>query len=562
MRLLPLLLLLITLLALPCCVDQADDPVDDDQHDPPEGEDDAGQSDDEPFEIVFVDNGVPLAVRINGEPWLKGSGYLEGSGRYNFLHGDHGLNQGDFTISVTLSGTNLQRSSASIVINGNSRFILSDLLDRAVLQGPMFNADRVELPPLNLDWNQAITVELVRSDIELLIRVQQQTVYLMNFPGELGTIGLCPSKATLRVHDFRAYGYLYPLSAEPYQTDIFIAGDDGYGTFRIPAITRTLDGTLLAFCEGRVDNLGDSGNIDLVLKRSVDQGISWSALIVVCDFGADTCGNPAPIVDRDTGRIWLPFTTNDGQINEGQINRGIGSREVWITHSDDDGLSWAAPSLISAQVKLPDWRWYATGPCHGVQLENGTLVVPCDHTTGTGADRTFSHVILSDDHGASWRIGGTVPGGRTNESTVVQLDDGSLLLNMRSRRGLNRRAAAISTDNGLSWGEPYDNYWLVEPICQGSILDLDRPATGRLLLFSNPASTEREAMTVRLSLDQGAAWPIAKWLHLGPSAYSDLVGLNNGDFGLLYERGEDLPYDKISFAGLSLDWLTDSRFDF
>src|SRR5437016_3531915 len=74
---------------------------------------------------------------------------------------------------------------------------------------------------------------------------------------------------------------LYGGVAEPVQTPVFMAGEDGYHTYRIPALIVSPRGTLLAFCEGRKQGGGDAGDIDLVLKRSSDNGKTWGALQVV-----------------------------------------------------------------------------------------------------------------------------------------------------------------------------------------------------------------------------------------------------------------------------------------
>src|SRR5687768_6498388 len=296
----------------------------------------------------------------------------------------------------------------------------------------------------------------------------------------------------------------------PQEAVVFAAGDEGYHTFRIPAVIASRKGTLLAFCEGRRNGRGDSGDIDLVLKRSTDGGETWGPLQVVADEGPDTVGNPCPVVDRTTGRVWLPLTRNPGNYSE-QKNKtatGAGSREVLICHSDDDGETWSKLENVTAQAKKPDWGWYATGPGCGIQLADGRLVIPCDHRVAGAPDAkaSHSHVIYSDDHGKTWQIGGTVADDKTNECQVVELDDGTLLLNMRSHHGRNRRAVVTSRDRGETWSEATFDDALIEPTCQASMIRLADPNT---ILFANPASKKRDRMTVRLSRDGGKTWPTA-----------------------------------------------------
>lgn len=342
-----------------------------------------------------------------------------------------------------------------------------------------------------------------------------------------------------------------PLSS----VEVFSAGQDGYHTYRIPAIVRTGKGTLLAFCEGRKNNGRDWGDIDLLVKRSTDGGRTWSKQITIADLGTDTVGNPAPVIDRRTNTIWLLLTRNPGDVPEKRIAAGITSvtRTVWVTHSKDDGRSWAAPVDITAAVKPPDWSWYATGPGNGIQLRTGRMVIACDHNRGD-ATRRYSHVIYSDDSGKTWEPGGSA-GPDCNESAVVELPDSSLMLNMRSYAGKNRRAVSISRDGGLTWSEPVLDEALIEPVCQASLIRFGK-GNRSLLLFSNPADMKRVNMTVRLSRDQGKTWAASKTIHAGPSAYSNLVELDGKTVGLLYERGDAGPYECITFARFPLAWLS------
>jgi sialidase-1 len=362
---------------------------------------------------------------------------------------------------------------------------------------------------------------------------------------------------------FAGRGVAEELTAGCRQQDVFVGGTEGYHTYRIPALVVSKQGTLLAFCEGRKLHTGDSGDIDLLLKRSADQGKTWTERQIVWNDRHHTCGNPCPVVDQQTGAIWLLLTWNRGDDTEHQIisQTSKDSRRVFVCHSDDDGATWSQPKDITADVKRPNWTWYATGPGNGIQLtrspHNGRLAIPCDHIEAT-TRKAFSHVIYSDDHGRSWQLGGTCPNSGTNECAVVELADGRLMLNMRNyETGKKGRAVCFSRDGGATWGDRSYDQTLVEPICQASILRLRWPDQGGAsrILFSNPASAQREKMTIRLSNDEGKTWPAATMVHAGPAAYSCLAALPDGSIGCLYERGDANPYQRITLAILDADAL-------
>ncbi|WP_321477497.1 sialidase family protein [uncultured Paludibaculum sp.] len=326
---------------------------------------------------------------------------------------------------------------------------------------------------------------------------------------------------------------------------VFQAGDDGYHTFRIPALLATRKGTLLAFAEGRKGGRSDSGDIDVVVKRSMDQGRTWSGIELVADHGDDTIGNPCPVQDSKTGRIFLPLTVNPGNVTERQmIDRTVPDRRtVFITSSDDDGLTWTILDEITSFTRKPEWTWYATGPGVGIQTHTGRLIIPCDHAV-EGTRATLSHIIYSDDHGRTWQIGGSSDPG-TNECQIVELRDGSLMLNMRNYHQQNRRAVSISRDGGTTWEPITHDAALVESVCQASLIARDN-----VLYFSNPASTKRERLTVRASKDQGKTWSAGQVVHNGPAAYSCLAPLKRDRIGCLYECGETSPYERIVFTSL------------
>jgi sialidase-1 len=350
----------------------------------------------------------------------------------------------------------------------------------------------------------------------------------------------------------------------------FRGGDDGYRTFRIPAIVATRQGTLLAFAEGRKGSASDSGDIDTVLRRSSDGGCTWGPLQVVADHGTDTIGNPAPIV-TNTGRIVLVSVHNGGSVTETQIRQGVVStqdgRRIFVRYSDDGGATWSAEREITDQTKQPEWRWYATTPGHAIQLQHGPhagrLVIPANHSTpptgaDTGAENKYygGHDIYSDDLGETWHIGyvDDNPDGyvNVNETTGTELPDGRIYFNTRNdATAPGHRADAYSTDGGETLQLPFrPNSTIVTPVCEGSVLQLSRPD---LLLYSGPLDpTARTQMSVRVSRDSGVTWQKAYTISGLPAAYSDLVRVDGATIGVLYETGDFGPYSTITFQRISL----------
>lgn len=277
---------------------------------------------------------------------------------------------------------------------------------------------------------------------------------------------------------------------------IYKSGENGYQCFRIPAVVTTARGTLLAFAEARRNDCGDAGDIDLVVKRSPDAGKTWGPIEIVWNDGANTCGNPAPVVDSRTGTVLLLSTWNLGTDHEKDIIAGTSkdTRRVFVFSSADDGNSWSAPREITKHVKKGDWTWYATGPVNGIQLRDGKhkgrLVIPCDHIEAA-SKKYYSHSIYSDDGGNVWKLGGTTPEDMVNECTVAELPNGNLMLNMRNYGPTRYRKVAFSKDGGESWSVPQTDTVLTEPVCQGSLLWYAYRGKDHSLLFPTPQMQRR-----------------------------------------------------------------------
>lgn len=369
-----------------------------------------------------------------------------------------------------------------------------------------------------------------------------------------------------------------PSAAAGFEQQVLFRADrdPGYACFRIPALVRTTDGTLLAFAEGRVLNCGDATDIDLVLKRSTDGGRTWGPLQVVSEGAGDTHGNPAPVVDRTTGRILLAETFNTGRTDSGSCEVPC-DRTPHLQHSDDDGLTWSAPRDLSKEILPARWNsWYATGPVHGVQLTRGRhagrLVLGVNTETWDGSRVSANHaaLVVSDDGGEHWRVGATdswpVAADDTfrqkpSEVTLTERTDGSLLVSGREQDGtdLGHRTQAVSSDGGDAFDTPFQSLPdLYAPQVQCATLDV-----GARLLLSCPGDPDRRrSMMIRSSYDGGRTWDTldrgtvvtTDW-----SGYSDMAPVDQDTVGLLYEGGAVDARDEIRFARFTEDWLTPRR---
>ncbi|MFI9805632.1 exo-alpha-sialidase [Streptomyces sp. NPDC052301] len=341
----------------------------------------------------------------------------------------------------------------------------------------------------------------------------------------------------------------------------YVSGKGGYATYRIPAVVRTGTGTVLAFAEGRRDGAADTGDIDVVLRRSTDGGCTWGPLTVVAAGRGDTRGNPAPVVDPGTGAVVLVTCGNSGTVTEAQIMRGevpaSRGRRVYVQRSGDDGRHFSRPTEITAQVKRPGWRWYATGPGHAVALTRGPragrLLVPADHSAAppagshdTGREPRYygGHALYSDDGGHTWHLGSedATYDGRTNtnETSAAQLSDGRVYFSARDQGGTapGNRLGTYSGDGGRTLERPYTVQPSLNavPMVQAALLQLQGPHAP-LLLSAPSVPTARRAMAIWSSTDAGRTFGKLLTLSDRPAAYSDLVQLAPTTVGVLHETG-------------------------
>lgn len=363
------------------------------------------------------------------------------------------------------------------------------------------------------------------------------------------------------------------------QVPVFTSGQEGHKSFRIPAIIGLPSGELLAFAEGRVNGSGDFGDINIVLKRSKDQGKTWGNIEVAINYDSLQAGNPAPVVDLTDpkypqGRIFLFYNT--GNNHEGEIRKGHGIREVWFVTSVDAGHTWSKPQNITTQVHKPnqpkinpayqfkeDWRSYANTPGHATQFlkgkYKGRIYVAANHSQGEPQAHFvdyFAHGFYSDDHGKTFHLSETINIAGGNEATAAPLSGNKLMFNARNQKGdIRQRIVAISNDGGQHWHDTYFDPNLPDPVCQGSILSFIE-GKKTILAFCNAADTKnRDNLTLRISYDEGKTW-VKSWVidkaeagHTRDNAaYSDIVQVGKDQIGILYEKDN---YKQIIFHTVS-----------
>lgn len=341
--------------------------------------------------------------------------------------------------------------------------------------------------------------------------------------------------------------------------EVFRSGTQGYHTFRIPAIETTPDGSLVALAEARKYSAADPGygkqDIDLVCRRSVDGGATWSDMTVIEDPGELwSAANPATVVDPQTGRLWLLYLRSKPGCSSRTSRPGTDDMQTLARFSDDQGASWSQPIDLTAVARdLEDRRWRVSvvGPGGALATRSGRLLAPL-----WKAEPYAAFTIFSDDHGQSWRRGEPVPGENLgNECQLVELADGRILIDIRQSSG-PRRWLATSNDGGRSWSQPRPGIQVVPVAC--AIQRYTQISAGddrNRILWTGPKGPGRRNLVVRLSYDEGQTFSNVRPIFDGYAAYSDLTLLKDGSVGLLWECGVQRGYESIRFTRFGLDFL-------
>jgi sialidase-1 len=283
-----------------------------------------------------------------------------------------------------------------------------------------------------------------------------------------------------------------------------------------------------------------------------------------------TYNNPVLIADKD-GTLHMLFC--------------LEYERVFYQRSDDDGLTFSQPTEITAAFEAfkKDYAWkvLATGPNHSIQLKTGRLVVPVWLSTGEGGNAhrpSVTATVYSDDQGKTWKAGDiAVPCTddwiNPNETVAIELNDGRVMLNVRSESKAHRRIIVTSPNGATGWSAPRFDEALLEPICMGGIVRYNHEGKS-LILFSNPHNLEkakgkaepgknrdRKNVSVKISRDEGQTWPVNKLLEDGPSMYSDIAVTPKGTILCFYGRSGNtqgvaaFAGGRLTVARFNLEWM-------
>lgn len=339
---------------------------------------------------------------------------------------------------------------------------------------------------------------------------------------------------------------------------LFVGTNAPYHSFRIPSLVKTADGSLVAFAECRRYSTSDWGDINLVYKRSTDNGLTWSGLGTIASIGPGKWGDPTAVTDFTTGRTWLFLNWNSGDQTAISDIDEWGERMVYVSYSDNNGQTWSTPKDMTSTLLPPDYTYDAMGPGVGIQTvvsNPGRLIIPA-----TGRN------IYSDDHGATWNYQ-IIPSG-TGEGTIVELSDGTLMRNDRPvysqwLKSKRRRISTGTIEGGFS--EFVSHSTLYDPRCEASVLRYNMNEPDRII-FLNSASTEtRCKMRVKISYDQGETWPVSRRIHdyltideciaQGKGGYSSMTKTADYCIGALIENHDPNGHFSIEFHKFNLPWI-------
>lgn len=336
------------------------------------------------------------------------------------------------------------------------------------------------------------------------------------------------------------------------KTTVFNAGDDGIDSYRIPTLVTSKKGTLLLFTEARKLSSTDKTPTDIALKRSEDNGKTWSDIHILTQSGDDAFMDPVAVVDKVTGKIFL-FTSlwpKDDHSTFGNT--------AWLLTSEDDGITWNQPQDITKKITAPNHYLGGFGPGAGIQMSGAQfknrLIVP---TRQRDKEASRNRTIYSDDHGATWQVGERAPDG--GEYEIAESPENRLIYNLRAGKG--KRVVSGSLDGGVTWGDSRIDFRLASPGdyggCQGSVLGI-----GNMLFYSGPAggmgspnNEDRQNLFIYRSLDGGDTWENDFLLYDKSAGYSCITQLLDGRLAIVFETSDTEGFPKMTPGNRPAGWM-------
>lgn len=330
------------------------------------------------------------------------------------------------------------------------------------------------------------------------------------------------------------------------KTTVFNAGDNNINSYRIPSIVTAKDGSLLVFCEARKVSWQDKSPTDIVVKRSTDNGITWSEMKTITKTKSGAFMDPTPVVDYQSGKIMLFSSFWPADNHKGTENK------VFMSVSEDNGETWTKPKDVTRLFPVgKNKKVTGIGPGSGIQMKGekfkNRLILPL-RVLSIDEKRGYDVAAYSDNQGKSWHIGEEM-----NVSNELQIAESPLDVLVFNARIPNGRMTGISTDGGITWSKAVKDKSLpgVSKGCQGSVLGKDSILyySGIKGIEATSDYDERAKLSLYKSIDGGVNWREHKLLYEKGAGYSCMTFLPDGRMAVVFEAASTDGFARKSIPG-------------